>query len=236
MENINKKSKIKISNAGPYIVSGNVPLSEKIIIPKGRGYEFIEGRELPQSEEYALCRCGKSKNAPFCDGSHEKAGFIGAETASKDKYEDRAELLEGSSIDLLDDNRCAFARFCHRENGDVWELTENSGNEENRKEAIQAASDCPAGRLVAMDKNGEMIEPSYEPSIDIIQDPEKGVSGGIFVKGNIQIESADGHIYETRNRVTLCRCGKSSNKPFCDATHVSIKFSDKQKLKGYKLK
>lgn len=136
-------------------------------------------------------------------------------------------MLEGSTIDLLDDNRCAFARFCHREKGNVWELTENSDNEENRKEGIQAASECPAGRLVAMDKTGDMIEPSYEPCIDIIQDPEKGVSGGIFVKGNIPIESSDGHIYEIRNRVALCRCGKSMNKPFCDSTHVPIKFSDK---------
>lgn len=227
MSNDKKECIIKIMKDGPYVVSGNVALSEKIIVPKGRGYEFKDGRVLQQSEEYALCRCGKSKNAPFCDGSHENTGFIGDETASKAKYEDRAELLEGSTIDLLDDNRCAFARFCHREKGNVWELTENSDNEENRKEGIQAASECPAGRLVAMDKTGDMIEPSYEPCIDIIQDPEKGVSGGIFVKGNIPIESSDGHIYEIRNRAALCRCGKSMNKPFCDSTHVPIKFSDK---------
>lgn len=221
-----KDVKIKISAAGPYIVSGNVPLAEKIIVPNRRGYEFKDGRELPQSEEYSLCRCGKSKNAPFCDGHHEWVGFKGTETASKAKFEDRAELLEGPAIDLLDDSRCAYARFCHREKGNVWELTENSNNEEYKREAIQAAVECPAGRLVAMGKTGEMIEPEYEPSVNIIQDPEEGVSGGIFVKGNIPIESADGHIYEIRNRVVLCRCGKSRNKPFCDAAHVSMKFTD----------
>lgn len=221
-----KECKIKITKNGPYLVSGNVPLSEKIIVPKGRRYEFKDGRKLPQSEKYALCRCGKSKNPPFCDGSHEKNGFIGDETASKARYEDRVELLEGSGIDLMDDNRCAFARFCHREKGNVWELIENSRNEENMKEAIQAACDCPTGRLTAIDKTGKAIEPEYEPSIDIIQDQEKGVSSGIFVKGNIPIESVDGQLYEIRNRVALCRCGKSMNKPFCDATHVRIKFSD----------
>jgi CDGSH-type Zn-finger protein len=222
-----KECRIKIIKHGPYIISGNVPLYEKIITPKGRGYEYKEGRELPQSEVYSLCRCGKSKDHPFCDGSHGKIGFTGTETASKARYEDRAELIEGPSVDLLDDNRCAYARFCHRESGNAWQLTELSDNECTRKEAIQAAIECPAGRLSAVDKNGKIIEPEYEPSIEILQDPEKGVSGGIFVKGNIPIESSNGQTYEIRNRVTLCRCGKSRNMPFCDAAHIPNRFNDK---------
>jgi len=134
--------------------------------------------------------------------------------------------MEGSGINLLDDNRCAYGRFSHRSGGDFWELTEKSDSEENVNEAIQTASECPAGRLTAVDKTGSLIEPELEPSIDIIQDPQKKVSGGIFVKGNIPIESSDGHLYELRNRVALCRCGKSKNKPFCDAMHVTIGFSD----------
>ena len=63
--------RIRIIKNGPYIVTGNVLLSEKFITPKGPSYELKNGRQLPQSEEYALCRCGKSKNPPFCDGSHE---------------------------------------------------------------------------------------------------------------------------------------------------------------------
>ena len=38
------------------------------------------------------------------------------------------------------------------------------------------------------------------------------------------IEGADGEAYEARNRVTLCRCGASNNKPFCDGKHVEINF------------
>lgn len=226
MMNNEKKCNIKILKNGPYIVTGNVPLSEKIIVSKGKINELKDGRKLPQAEEYALCRCGKSKNAPFCDGSHEKVGFNGVEKASRETFEDRAELLEGPDLDLLDDNRCAFARFCHRENGKVWELTENSNNPKYREEAIIAASECPAGRLVAYDKTGKAIEPEYEPSIEILQDPEKEASGPIFVKGNIPIESSEGYTYEIRNRVTLCRCGKSRNRPFCDATHISMNYTD----------
>jgi len=140
---------------------------------------------------------------------------------------DRVGVLEGQGIDLLDDDRCAFARFCHRDNGNAWELTQDSGTEENRVEAIRAANGCPSGRLTAVDKDGAMYEPELAPEIVIVQDPEKGASAGIFVKGGIPIESADGTLYETRNRVALCRCGKSSNKPFCDATHVSEEYHDR---------
>lgn len=228
METKHKSMKIKILKDGPYIVTGNVPLFEKIIEPKGKEYEFKDGHEFPHAQVYALCRCGKSKNKPFCDGSHQEAGFNGTETASKTKYEDRAELIEGPNIDLLDDDRCAFARFCHRNEGNVWELTEKSNDPNLREQAIKAACDCPTGRLVALDKDGNSIEPQFEPSINIIQDPEKKVSSGIYVKGNIPIESSDGQTYEIRNRVMLCRCGKSRNKPFCDATHVPSEFSDKK--------
>lgn len=221
-----QKPKIKITKAGPYIVTGNVKLSEKIIVPEGHKYKLKEGRDLPQAETYALCRCGRSKNAPFCDGSHVKHHFVGTETASKTKFEKRALLIEGPELDLLDDGRCAFSRFCHRENGSVWDLARKSDQLDNRDEAITAANECLAGRLVAMDKDGNVIEPEYEPSIEIIQDPEKGVSAGIFVKGNIPIEGADGELYEVRNRVALCRCGNSRNVPFCDAAHVPSKFSD----------
>jgi len=219
--------KIKIIKDGPYIVTGKVPLSEKIIKSHGHVNEFAEGCKFPQKEEYTLCRCGHSKSAPFCDGSHVDAGFDGTETASKEKFDKRAEFIEGEEIDLLDDGRCAFARFCHREDGDVWQLTENSGDPKLKEQAIKAAYECPSGRLVSVDKHGKKIEPEHEPSIEIIQDPEKLCSGGLFVKGNIPIESADGDTYEIRNRVVLCRCGKSMNKPFCDAMHVTTGYSDK---------
>lgn len=223
-----KNYRIKILKNGPYLVTGNIPLSEKIISVNAKGNMYIDGRQLPQSEKYLLCRCGMSKNAPFCDGTHVKIGFDGTETAINNTYESRSELLEGPGIDLLDDNRCAFARFCHREKGDVWQLVINSDNEENIQEAIRGACDCPSGRLVVRDKQGNEIEPEYEPSIDIIQDYQMKVSGGLFVKGGIPIESSDGSTYEIRNRVVLCRCGKSHNKPFCDGTHVKVGYVDKK--------
>ena len=60
-----------------------------------------------------------------------------------------------------------------------------------------------------------------------MQDPEREVSAFIFVKGGIPIEAGDGAEYEIRNRVALCRCGRSQDKPYCDATHVVIEYRDK---------
>ncbi|MCE5222685.1 CDGSH iron-sulfur domain-containing protein [bacterium] len=225
-DNQNNK-KIKIISKGPYKVTGNIPLYEKSITRKGNTYELTEIRTIPHAPEYSLCRCGETKNTPFCDGSHSKAGFIGAETASKNPYLDRAKLTKGKMVDLLDDNRCAFARFCHQKHGTVWELVEEGDQAELCQEAIQGSNECPTGRLTVVKKSGEKIEPDYDPSIEIVQDPEMRVSAGIFVKGPFPLEGADGQDYEITTRKALCRCGKSKNTPFCDANHVQIKFSDK---------
>ncbi len=64
----------------------------------------------------------------------------------------------------------------------------------------------------------------------MIEDPQEGVSGPLWVRGGIPVVSADGTPYEVRNRVTLCRCGASQNKPFCDGSHASIGFTDEPTL------
>lgn len=221
--------KIKIVPDGPYLVTGNVPLEEKIIKAKGFGVKFAEGRTYPTMQSYALCRCGHSKTMPFCDGSHKHAGFDGTETASRQPFFEQAEIMEGPNLIMADvENLCAFARFCHGKHGDAWELLELT-DDNYLDECLQTICECPAGRLVAIDKQTRQpIEPALEPSIVILQDPGTECSGPIWVRGGIPIESADGAVYEIRNRVTLCRCGRSGNKPFCDATHVSIGFLEEK--------
>lgn len=218
--------KITVSENGPYLVEGSVPLYIKHIVSRN-GLSTLETiKKLETPETYALCRCGESAQAPFCNGAHKKSGFDGTETAGMSRYLDRAQILEGEDLNLLDDERCAFARFCHKPHGDVWTLTEQSDNPQFKKEAIEAATQCPTGRLVAMLKSGEFVEDDLEPCISIVQDVVKGVSAGIFVTGGIPIESETGKVYEVRNREALCRCGASSRKPFCDAMHVNIEFDD----------
>lgn len=221
------ETKITIVKDGPYLVSGGVPLDEKVMVSAGKNREYQAGRNFEAGESYALCRCGKSSNPPFCDGSHAN-GFDGSECAQTAPFEQRAEVFAGPTLDLYDDSRCAFARFCHRADSEVWSLTEESDDPELRAEAIQAALDCPAGRLVHHDKTADYaeIEPQLEQRISVLQDPERKVSGPLYVQGGIELVSAQGQSYELRNRYTLCRCGSSRNKPFCDAMHVTAGYLD----------
>lgn len=222
--------KITIIKDGPYIVTGNIPLTEKIIKPKGAGYVYKDGRVFNHGETYSLCRCGKTSTPPFCDGTHTHIDFDGTETASAKKFVDRlTSVTEGPELDLLDDGRCALARFCHRKDGVVWSLVKHSDEPGIREETIIAATECPAGRLEIREKDGTIIEPYLSPEIVILQDPEKGCSGPLYIKGGIPIESADGFTYEVRNRITLCRCGHSYNMPFCDAQHIRRNFNDKKR-------
>jgi CDGSH-type Zn-finger protein len=51
-------------------------------------------------------------------------------------------------------------------------------------------------------------------------------NGPYLVSGKVTIEDADGSRYESdRNVIALCRCGGSTNKPFCDGTHSKIGFA-----------
>ncbi len=213
---------IKVCKDGPYLVSGAIPLLEKIIKYDSKRdiSQWQDGKTHPRQETYALCRCGQSQTKPFCDGTHLKNKFDGKETASHTLYHDQAVIFDGPCLKLSDAKiLCASARFCHRASG-TWNLVQTSNNPDDRKIAIEEATDCPSGRLVIHDKKtGKTMEPLFKPSIVLIDDPYIKTIGPIWVRGFIPIVSSDNKSYEIRNRVTLCRCGKSKNKPFCDSSH-----------------
>jgi CDGSH-type Zn-finger protein len=225
----NNQGRVTVMQDGPYLVTGGLSLAKEIIGTDKNGIpvKWIKGARYPDREKYSLCRCGKSDKMPYCDGTHEEIGFDGTETAGNEPYLDQADTLTGPDLILTDAEAfCAIARFCDR-NGGVWNLTDESDDPESRKTAIQEACDCPAGRLVEWNKTTEKpIEPPFEPSITLIEDPSQNASGPIWVKGGVPVVSADGTPYEIRNRVTLCRCGESENKPFCDGNHLSSGFND----------
>ena len=214
--------RITVTKNGPYLVSGGIPVQKQTILAdsEGTALEWRKDIEYQRQEKCGLCRCGKSKNKPFCDGTHLKISFDGTETAGDEDYIDKPKDIHGPALTLIDiEELCASARFCHRAGG-IWNLISESDNPQNKRTIIEEARDCPSGRLVVRDKkNGDVLEAKFEKSIVAIEDPTVDVSGPLWVRGCIPVESADGKTYRIRNRVTLCRCGKSQNKPFCDSSH-----------------
>jgi CDGSH-type Zn-finger protein len=221
--------RITITRNGPYRVTGAIPLAKQTIETdsEGQSREWQAGPGIEVTDVYRLCRCGQSANKPFCDETHLTVAFDGTETASRAPYLEQAERIDGPAMELTDaESLCAWARFCDPD-GQVWGLIEETDDPDARDKVRHQTGRCPSGRLVAWDKKtNEPYEPVFEPSIGLVQDPHAGVSGPLWVRGGIPVESADGTPYEARNRMTLCRCGASSNKPFCDGSHASVGFKD----------
>jgi CDGSH-type Zn-finger protein len=215
--------KINIVKNGPYRVAGGVPLStETIGVNEAReSVAWIETGSIAAAGPYFLCRCGQSANKPFCDGSHSTVVFDGAETASRESYDDQADVIEGPQMVLTDvGTLCAGARFCDRA-GTVWASVETVEGGDARRAFVDQVGQCPSGRLVARDRaTGAPAEPHFDPSIVLVEDPAEGVAGPIWVRGGVRIIASDGVELEVRNRVTLCRCGASGNKPYCDGSHA----------------
>ena len=63
---------IRCRENGPLVIQGPIKVVDHL------GNEFPLN---PAKESYSLCRCGHSKNKPFCDGAHRECGFQGAQLA-----------------------------------------------------------------------------------------------------------------------------------------------------------
>jgi CDGSH-type Zn-finger protein len=222
------RMRITVSENGPYKVQGGVPLSRAEIVTNDKG-ESVGWRELERydvPDRYELCRCGQSKTKPFCDWTHFDIGFDGTETAGHHDYMEASACITGSGVRLHDLRElCAEARFCDRAGG-LWNLINDADDPEIRALVEEEAMLCPSGRYTVCDPSDSPKEFDYEPSIVIIEDPQMGMSGPLFVRGRVEIVSESGESYEVRNRVTLCRCGASENKPFCDGSHLTTEFRD----------
>jgi CDGSH-type Zn-finger protein len=218
--------RIKVVKDGPYVVEGEVPVFRvsPVTDDSGDRVEWKRQKELGHDESFELCRCGRSATMPFCDRAGEKEDFDGTESADRRPTMERREQWgTGPVVVLTDDvSLCSSAAFCHRGDTDVWELAEGAtGDPERRALLTEMVRLCPSGRLVLHAlPGGEADEEELPQEIGVID------NGPLWVRGRIPIEAADGFEYEVRNRVTLCRCGQSKMKPFCDSSHLRARFTD----------
>ena len=219
-----EQAEIRIRPNGPYKVSGDVPLGRTAQVETefGEPVAWVPDEPIEADERYALCRCGRSKDKPFCDGSHKVPMFDGAETAERSRIADRREEHPaGVGTVSFDAATCQHAGFC-ADRFTTWRrLARRSDDAVARERLLQMVRLCPSGALeMQPEAGGEQLEPALPVSIGVVRD------GPLWVRGGIEITSADGSTYEVRNRVTLCRCGHSERKPYCDGTHQLIGFRD----------
>ena len=122
MSSAKKQVSVTVSKNGPYIVAGDAALIEQIIGANADGdsLHWQKGKVYDTPAKCALCRCGHSNRAPFCDGTHAKIDFDGTETAVRSPFCAQATIFDGPSLALLDARSlCADSRFCDP-HGKVW--------------------------------------------------------------------------------------------------------------------
>ncbi len=204
------EQRIRVLDGGPYRVEGGVPILDH------------EGTGIEAPQAYSLCRCGGSARKPFCDGAHKSNNFNGQEFASRDAAADRAESCSGESLTIHDDrSRCAHAGVCTDNLSAVFKLGVEpwiDPNGANPDDIARVVSSCPSGALsYSLAGSSEPVEQVGEASITVSKDAPYGVRG-------LRVVAGDGEEYDSRERQTLCRCGGSRNKPFCDGTHWYMGF------------
>ena len=220
----NEPQKITVRPDGPYIVRGGIPLVRKkqIMSEHGEPLDWQKENDLSTEDVYRLCRCGQSSNKPFCDGTHTKIEFDGSETADTGPVAGRTVNHEGENIVIKDDRSlCDHSGFCGNRLTNVWKMVKTSDDPQVRTQIRAMVDKCPSGALsYALAADSEVVEPDLPIEIAVVPD------GPLWITGGIPVERSDWQPLETRNRVTLCRCGASKKKPLCDGTHKEIGFSD----------
>ena len=222
---------ILIRKNGPYTVCGSIPLVNKKRITSNQGEPFSWNKLLgiEADETYELCRCGQSSIKPFCDGTHERISFDGTETASIEDISKKQERLNGDGFVVKVDNSfCMHAKFCFNKTSGIRSLIAASKETEVKSNLVAMVERCPSGTFsYEVEINGQFkeVEADLPAEIAVINsDTHQDAAGPLWVTGQIEIQRSDGKPMETRNRVTLCRCGASNNKPFCDGSHSKVMF------------
>jgi len=95
-----------------------------------------------------------------------------------------------------------------------WILSDLAGAEE----VTEVVKRCPSGALLYRRLDGGSDE-DYEGTTTVTAMRD----GPLLVIGKIEVRHEDGTL-ETLPRATLCRCGESQHKPFCDNQHLAVRF------------
>jgi CDGSH-type Zn-finger protein len=200
--------KIEERENGPLVVSGAASLEG----PDGP----IEVKPV-----MALCRCGASKNKPFCDGGHTDAGF--ESRGGKPAGRDRVITYSGAEVSVnFNPLLCSHAAECGRLASNIFNPAQNPWVQpdlgtRDQVEAVVAA--CPSGALSIATDAGPVHRFADRAQIVVEQ------NGPYWVKDIPALTDARAE-GASDDKFVLCRCGLSGNKPYCDGSHRDAKWQD----------
>ncbi len=203
---------IECAENGPYIVKGLETFTNS------------KGETISAKKVIALCRCGRSENKPFCDGTHGKVGFN--DQKEPDRRPDTRDSYAGQKI-IIHDNRgiCSQAGHCTKNLESVFKMKTDPWIDPDGADVekiIETIKQCPSGALSYTVEGVEHRDQDRELTITVTKDGPYSITGGIEFVDQPWGEEASTEHY------TLCRCGASRNKPFCDGSHWYIKFKDEK--------
>jgi len=218
--------KIVVQENGPYRVQGGIPLVRKtqVVSEHGEPLTWKKQQTIETHGTYDLCRCGHSNEKPFCDMTHFDVGFDGAETADTRVMAER-QVVYADGVKIVvkrDHSLCSESGFCGNRMTNIEKMVPETGDTQVRAQVMAMIERCPSGSYAySIEAGGADIEPDLPQQIAVTTEitTDGPIAGPLWVTGNIPIERADGQPFETRNRVTLCCCGRSKIKPLCDGAH-----------------
>jgi CDGSH-type Zn-finger protein len=196
----------------------------QVVSEYGEPLTWQKGETIATGSEYDLCRCGRSKNKPFCDDTHAEIGFDGTETCPTTKRDERQKVYRSGTriVVKYDATLCAQSGFCGNRFTNIRKMIAETDDTQVRGQVMAMAERCPSGSYSYSIEEGQPdVEPDLPQQIAVTTEiTDSGpIAGPLWVTGGVAIERSDGQPFETRNRVTLCNCGRSKQKPLCDGTH-----------------
>lgn len=193
-----------------------------LIVSNLEDFRDSDGNSIRAGETIALCRCGGSKKKPFCDGTHIKIRF--SSERKEDRVPDRVDDYRGKRL-TIHDNRgvCAYRGHCADRLPEVFDSSKNpwvNPDGASPEEIDGLIRTCPSGALFYTMDGKLHKDFDRKPLVRVTR------NGPYDVEGRVVLRDPGGCRPESQEHYTLCRCGHSLNKPFCDGRHWKAGFRD----------